>query len=133
MKEGVPAWSVVVVLFDSADNVLAISRGFNTRDLAMPGGDSIEEDDAPATTATRELFEETGVRALELRCFDQWEGERGQPVYAFHVPRWRGGRLRTSDEGKPFWANIKKLLHKQATFREHAERLLLRLEKVQAA
>jgi 8-oxo-dGTP pyrophosphatase MutT (NUDIX family) len=133
MKDSVPAWSVVVVAFDGPANVLAISRGFNPRDPAFPGGDSEAEDESPASTAKRELFEETGLTAMELRCMDQWTGDRGQPVFAFFVPRWRGPRLRTGAEGKPFWSRPERLLVKTATFRDTAQRLLAKLGRVKPA
>jgi 8-oxo-dGTP pyrophosphatase MutT (NUDIX family) len=130
MKEGIPAWSVVVVVFSGAHNVLAISRGFNTRDPSLPGGDSEPTDENPAATAKRELLEETGIAAVELRCMAQWKGERGQDVFAFFVPRWRGSRLRTSDEGKPFWARPQRLLAPTATYRDTAQMLLEKLGRV---
>jgi 8-oxo-dGTP pyrophosphatase MutT (NUDIX family) len=130
MKEGIPAWSVVVVVFSGPQNVLAIARNFNPRDPSFPGGDSEAIDENPAATARRELMEETGIEAIELRCMAQWEGERGQPVFAFFVPRWRGSRLRTSDEGKPFWARPARLLIKSATYRDTAQMLLEKLGRV---
>lgn len=127
-KEGTPAWSVVVVVFRDGD-VLAISRNFNPRDPSLPGGDSDPTDEDPGHTAARELFEETGIRAVELRAVDQWTGDRGQPVFAFIVPKWRGKRLRTSDEGKPFWTHPKSLLIPTATYRESAQRLFEKLTR----
>lgn len=123
-----------MVLFKGSRNVLAMTRGFNQRDPGFPGGDSEPEDEKPSVTAKRELFEETGIRATELRCMDQWVGERGQDVYAFFVPKWTSsGRLRTSDEGKPFWAHPDALLVKTATYREYAQRLLEKLGRVKPA
>ena len=133
MKDGTPAWSVVIVVFNGPRNVLAISRGFNTRDPGFPGGDSEDIDQTPAQTASRELFEETGVTAVELRCIDQWEGERGQPVFAFFVPRWKNTRLRTSDEGKPFWTRPENLLKKTAYYRDDAKRVFEKLALVTGA
>jgi 8-oxo-dGTP pyrophosphatase MutT (NUDIX family) len=133
MKDGVPAWSVVAVVFSGSHNVLAISRSFNTRDPGFPGGDSESFDTSPAATAKRELFEETGITALELRCMDEWVGERGQKVYAFFIPKWKGKRLRTSSEGKPFWTRPHRLLVKTATYRDSSQRLLEKLGRVQPA
>jgi 8-oxo-dGTP pyrophosphatase MutT (NUDIX family) len=129
MKPGVPAWSAVAVVF-KGNSVLGISRQFNTRDPGLPGGDSEIFDEHPADTAKRELYEETGIEAVELRCIDQWYGERGQPVFAFHVTRWRGGRLRTSAEGKPFWSRPERLIVNTATYRNEAQRLLTLLGKL---
>ena len=130
MKPGVPAWSVVVVAFRGPHHVLAITRAFNTRDPGLPGGDSEPQDATPADTARRELLEETGMTATELRCMDQWTGERGQPVFAFFAPKIRGARLRASPEGKPFWTSPKRLMIKTATYRETAARLFAKLGRM---
>lgn len=129
MKPGIPAWSVLTIVF-KGPHVLAISRNFNQRDPAFPGGDSEPSDPSPADTAMRELYEETGIQAMELRLMEQWEGDRGQPVFAFFVPRWQGSRLRTSDEGKPFWARPEKFTVPTATFRETSQILLQKLGKL---
>ena len=120
-----------MVVLSGAHNILAISRNFNTRNPGLPGGDSESFDDSPADTARRELYEETGIQAVELRCMDQWTGERGQPVFAFIVPKWKGSRLRTSDEGKPFWTRPRRLLIKSAAYRDSAQRILEKLGRVQ--
>jgi 8-oxo-dGTP pyrophosphatase MutT (NUDIX family) len=119
-----------VVVFSGPYNVLAVARNFNARDPALPGGDSISSDTSPADTAKRELYEETGIRAVELRCMDEWIGERGQPVYAFFVPVWKGVRLRTSSEGKPFWTRPQRLIAKTAQFHAYAEHLLGKLGRL---
>jgi 8-oxo-dGTP pyrophosphatase MutT (NUDIX family) len=130
MKPGTPAWSVVMVVPKGGSGILAVNRGFNPRDPALPGGDSEEADESPAATAARELFEETGIKALELRCMAQWVGERGQPVFAFFVPRWQGSHLRVSEEGKPFWAHPRSLVAKTAYFRDDARKLLEQLGRI---
>jgi 8-oxo-dGTP pyrophosphatase MutT (NUDIX family) len=130
MKEGVPAWSVVVVVSNGNNDVLAISRGFNLQDPALPGGDSEPFDESPVQTAARELYEETGLRAQgEANCIDSWTGERGQPVFAFYVSQWRG-RLRTSSEGKPFWTQPKNLLARGAYYRDEAKRVFEKLQEL---
>jgi 8-oxo-dGTP pyrophosphatase MutT (NUDIX family) len=126
MKDGTPAWSVVVLAFQGR-RVLTLSRGFNARNPCLPGGDSEEGDLTPAATAARELLEETGVQALELKCIDTWVGERDQPVYAFYAPRWKGKRLRTSSEGKPYWNDPRGLIIPTAEFRESAAKLFEKL------
>lgn len=128
MKEGTPRWSAVVVAFNGA-NILAVSRGYIPRDPAMPGGDATDEDTSPAATAAREMFEETGLRARELRLMDVWEGTRGQKVYVFFVPRWQG-RLRSSSEGKAYWSTTANVLRRSATFRFEARRILEKLQRL---
>lgn len=130
MKSVVPAWSVVVAVPNKHGSFLAISRGFAVRDPALPGGDSEDTDATPAQTAAREVFEETGVRVLDLKCIDSWQGDRGQPVYAFVAGHWRGKRLRTSAEGKPFWASPRGLTQKTAYYREEARRVFEKLSQM---
>lgn len=132
MKPGTPAWSVVCVVFNGPFSVLAVSRAFNLRDPALPGGDSELDDATPAQTAARELYEETGLQAVELRCMDRWVGDRGQPVFAFFIAKWRS-RLRSSDEGKPFWTKPETLFVKSALYREEALRLMKKLGRIKAA
>ncbi len=123
----IPAWSVVVVVFNKHEHVLAISRNFNPRDPGLPDGDSLPTDQTPAQTAARVLFEKTGLTALELRCVDQWEGSLDQQVYVFVVPRWKGARPRTTDSGKPFWTAPEGLFVRTALFREEAKRIFDKL------
>jgi len=118
-----------VAVVPNGPHVLAITRGFNPKDPSFPGGDSEPTDDTPAETAQRELFEETGIIAQELRAIDQWVGERGQPVFAFFVPQWQG-RLRASNEGKPFWTPPQRLLVSTATYSASALRLMEKLGRV---
>jgi 8-oxo-dGTP pyrophosphatase MutT (NUDIX family) len=132
MQDAIPAWSVVLVV-PQGKNVLALSRSFNVRDPALPGGDSEEADETPAATAVRVLLEETGLRAVELKCIDQRVGERGQPVFAYFIPRWRGSRLRVSDAGKPFWTHPSALTVKTAQFREIAQQLFDKLSELVVA
>lgn len=103
-----------------------LTRNFNPRDPSLPGGDSEDTDATPADTARRELFEETGIVAQELRCVDKYEGERNQPVFVFAITRW-AGKPRIGNEGKPFWGNPRNLLSKTATFKEEAARILGKL------
>ena len=130
MKPGVPAWSVVLVVPRGSHEILAVSRSFNLRDPALPGGDSEEGDQSPAETAQRVLYEETSLRAQELKCIDRWEGEREQPVFVFYVPKWAGKRLRVSDKGKPYWTGMRTLLVKTATFRDDAQRIFNTMGRV---
>lgn len=130
MKDGIPAWSVVVVVVNKNDRVLAITRNFSARNPALPGGDSVESDVSPAATARRELFEETGVTARSLRCVERWDGERGQSVFVFFVPKWTGGRLRASPEGKPFWTTPETLFKNTAQYSGDAKKIFATLEQL---
>jgi hypothetical protein len=132
MKDVVPAWSVVLIV-PQGKNVLALSRSFNVRDPALPGGDSEADDASPAATAARVLLKEAGLRAVELKCVDQIVGEREQPVFVFFIPQWRGSRLRVSDAGKPFWTAPRALTVKTAQFKETAQLLFEKLSALVAA
>lgn len=125
MKDVTPAWSAVVVV-PKGRNVLILNRGFVPRDPALPGGDSEPQDKTPAETARRELYEESGLVALEVKCIDEWTGERGQPVYVFLVLRWKG-RVRSSSEGKPFFGAPARLLLPTAKYHQDAARVLERV------
>jgi len=132
VKPGIPAWSCVAIV-RRAQEFLVVSRGFNVRNPAFPGGDSEPSDENPAFTAARELYEETGVRALKLRCIDRWVGDRNQPVFAFLVYEYRDvPRLRVSEEGKPYWTTAGGLLTPGADYRKDAERLLQKLSTLPA-
>ena len=133
VKPGTPAWSCVAVV-QRGTEFLVLSRGFNVRNPAFPGGDSEPTDESPAFTAARELYEETGVRAVKLRCIDRWVGDRNQPVFAFLVYEYRATpRLRVSEEGKPYWAPGHVLLTPGSDYRKDAERLLHKLNVSPAA
>ncbi len=57
---GEPVKSATVLLQNDQGQILAVSRGKDTRDWGMPGG-WIEPDEDPAQAAARELYEETGI------------------------------------------------------------------------
>jgi 8-oxo-dGTP pyrophosphatase MutT (NUDIX family) len=128
-KDNTPLWSVVIVVFNDRGHVLSLTRNFDLRDLAMPGGHCAAVDVDPQQTAIRVLQEETGLRvktyADALQISDpiaDWVGDLGQPVYAFRVYDV-GGKLRTS-KGKPVWVRPKMLFAASCTFREKARELL---------
>jgi ADP-ribose pyrophosphatase YjhB (NUDIX family) len=123
-----PFWSVVAVVFNDRGHVLALTRNFDQRDLAMPGGHCGEVDGDPQQTVLRVLREETGLRikthnnALQVETLAEWKGAQGQPVYAFQVYDYEG-KLRTS-KGKPVWVRPKMLFAAGCTFRKEARELL---------
>lgn len=129
MKPGVPAWSVVIVVTKGPHEFLVLTRNFNPRDPALPGGDSEDSDSAPAESARRELLEETGLVAQELRCIDRFEGDRGQPVFVFVATKW-SGKPRIGNEGKPYWSSPLALMTKTATYRQEARSILQKLGRI---
>ncbi len=124
-KNTPPPWSVVVVVFDSRNRVLALSRHFNRKDIALPGGDcDPEKDGSPFQTAGRELHEETGlIPGSDCRELAVWKGDRGQDVHAIHIKTVRGN-MRPSGEGKPFWSPIEALFGARCFYQEKARELL---------
>lgn len=129
MTEPEKDYSVVILVMRGTEHVLAITRNFDIKNPALPGGNAEPGDETPAASAARELREETGIQALALTFLEQWIGERGQPVYAFYAPKWRG-HLRTSSAGKPYWTKPTNLLAKTAQFGDIALKLLDQLGRV---
>lgn len=66
------------VIFDGAGRVLLVHHTYGRRNWELPGGGS-EPGEAPDQTATRELFEETGLR-VEL---DRLTGVYFEPGHHF--------------------------------------------------
>jgi len=80
--------------------VLAVSRGEDMSNMNMPGG-TVELGEDPLETAKRELFEETGLEALEIfPVYSQVNG--GWLVTTYRVPSYKG-TLKGSWEGHPSW------------------------------
>jgi len=118
-------WSVALVV-PRGQQYLAIARNFNPRDVNLPGGNSDPEDTEPVQTAIRELFEESGLRTQppQLHLLEARPNERGVLTYAYLVKGYRG-RLRASEEGKPFWtAQLHMFSAPSSTFSKHNLRLV---------
>lgn len=89
------------------DRILAVSRGSDASNLNMPGG-AVELGEDVATAAARELWEETGLRALEL--FPVFvRKNNGYLVTTYKVTAY-SGELRPSEEGVPSWERPETLL-----------------------
>lgn len=131
MKEQ-SAWSVVLVV-PRGTLLLAQARRFVSRDRNFPGGDSEADDRNAAHTASRLLQEETGLlsRPEDFQMLDTWTGERGQPVYAYLVTRFRG-RPRASGKGKVFWTKkYESLMTVTCTFAPYNTRVIQKLMEIQ--
>lgn len=125
MRATTPRWSVALVV-PRGQQYLAIARHFNPRDVNLIGGDAEPEDTEPVQTAIRELFEESGLRTQphQLQLLEAQPNERGRLTYAYLVKAYRG-RLRSSEEGKPFWtAQLHRFSSPSSTFSKHNLRLV---------
>jgi len=91
---------VARVLVVDHGRVLAVAHGGDFSRCGIPGG-GVDPGERPWDAAARELWEETGLRVLELcEVVVVEEHDRRTFVYAGCVH----GALRPSDEGVPFWA-----------------------------
>jgi len=123
-----PRWSVVVVV-SNGEHILAVARGFDPKDINLPGGNDLEDDKTPIETLRRVVPETTGIVVRSYHRMDTWKGDMSQPVYAFFVPKW-SGKPHSSSAGKTFWAKPQQLVAESATFAPHNKRLLKTLMRV---
>ena len=123
-----PRWSVVAVV-SRGDEILAVARKFDPKDVNLPGGHDREEDLNPPHTLRRVVLEETGVRVRQYHLMTSWQGDMGQPVYAYFVSTF-GGRARSSTSGKTLWAKPAQLVKDGSTFQVFNKQLLKTLMRV---
>jgi 8-oxo-dGTP diphosphatase len=95
-----PHVSAIVACVDDAGRVLIVKQtaGPFAGAWLLPGG-SVEEGERPEDAARRELFEETGYRARDLRPVARYEVQSAPAVNNFHflVHLFRSGKV----EGTP--------------------------------
>lgn len=86
MSSRATAASVLVLARD--ERILGITRGFDMRDIGLPGGRAEASDASAAHTASRELREETGVlvapETLQVLVVKEWH----QTFWAPEVTSW---------------------------------------------
>src|SRR3954451_11781731 len=99
MRREFSAGGVVVRKLKGRWMVAAIRPGGKKPGVwALPKG-AVDPGEEPASTAVREVFEETGVLARldtklgDVRYVYTWDGERVFKVVSFYLLRYSGGRL----------------------------------------
>jgi len=106
-EEQIQPIEFVVVFIKRADGkILGVTRGQNVFNINMPGG-GVDPGEDPDDAAKRELWEETGYIASEVR-----EIYREGKVVAFKVLDLTGS-LRSSSEGKAAWVDEEAILNSQ--------------------
>ena len=115
--------TAVTALLIHEGRVLSVSRKNDPHDLGLPGG-SVERDqnETPEAAAARELLEETGLVAEDLRLvFERQDGEHF--VQTFRVMKW-SGTISTKETGVVAWAPPWKILEKACkSFRDYNRQL----------
>lgn len=101
-----------VVVPDGRGRFLAILQGHKKRKVAFPGG-HLEAGESPAEAAARELWEETGLRALRLVPLCQVQGD-GRLTHVFEAVA--EGMPTSSREGTVVWRSVDEFL--QGTYGE---------------
>lgn len=119
------------ILIIERGRILACSRKDNPDDFGLPGG-KCEEGEGFEDAAIRELFEETGLKAIDLHyVFERQDGE-------FHVktfmPEKYFGTIPSDEEqkkkkeGRVKWVTVEELL--QGSFGEYNRNLLKHLKVI---
>lgn len=109
-----------ILVTDGRGRFLAVLQHDKKRRVAFPGG-HLEPGETPAQTAVRELFEETGLRATELRELGRVVGD-GRETFLFAATTT--GMPRRSQEGAVLWTRPESFVQgKYGPFCEHAFRL----------
>jgi 8-oxo-dGTP pyrophosphatase MutT (NUDIX family) len=101
----------VIVLIENEDGeILAVSRGIDMNDMNLPGG-SVKLGESLRSAASRELWEETGLRVQEMMpVYSGMEEDGGHFVTVYRVFSYTGN-LSHSTEGYPDWVTPRELLY----------------------
>lgn len=99
-----------ILYVENDGKILAVSRGEDITNMNMPGG-GIETGETPAEAAKRELWEETGLKVVEMfPLFSKISA--GREIHFFKVTKFQG-RLKSSEEGIAKWVDPEILLQGQ--------------------
>lgn len=101
--------------------ILAVSRKDNPKDLGLPGG-KVEPGESCSQAAERELLEETGIKAKDLKFVFARECP-GKVTYwtATYTAEMENQMPKRSEEGVVKWASPKELT--EGSFGEYNKKL----------
>ncbi len=107
--------------------VLGVSRKDNHNDFGLPGG-RIEPRETPEQCMVRELYEETGLRAIDWHLvFEAYEENRKVRAATYMVTKFEGC-ISTQEAGVAAWVPSLKLVDETSTFRDFNKALFKVLE-----
>lgn len=105
VKAEMPKAACVLIVADDG-KILAVSRKNDPTDFGMPGG-KVDHPESPAQAAGRELYEETGLRASNLKqVFVDNDGEYETYTFIGEVT----GEIDTPESGVIRWVSPKVLV-----------------------
>lgn len=113
--------AAVVLIMSEDGYVLSVSRKDNPLQCGMPGG-KIDGDEEPIEAARRELKEETGLDAVDLREIYCDVDEEGYEVHTFACEA--AGEINTDEAGLIRWVRPEVLLDpEQCPWTHYMEKL----------
>lgn len=105
VKTELPKAACVLIMSDDG-KILAVSRKNDPTDFGMPGG-KVDHPESPAQAAARELYEETGLTATNLKqVFVNDDGEYETYTFIGEV----AGEIDTPESGVIRWVTPKVLV-----------------------
>jgi len=107
-------FSAGVVCIDDEGRVLAVTRGDDESNWGLPFG-ACDPGETPEQTAVREAFEETGLEVYALR--EIYRAKAFTMTAVCYLAKSRG-TLRASEEGRPAWIDLDRLLLPSCTYAE---------------
>ena len=116
--------AVICLVFDEQGRVLTVSRPEPPQEMSIPGG-MVDQNEDPATTAWRELYEETGVSICDLRYRTQLVSPfDGRPVQVFVAGGYEGEAYAAEPDTKVEWMSVEDLVRQSQIYRPCLESLI---------
>ena len=99
-------FAVCLLVRNKSGEILAVSRKNNPNDFGLPGG-KVDPGETPVGAAAREMMEETGLTAKNLKLvFTRFEGDKKVSTYSADIE----GKISTSEAGVVKWVQPEILL-----------------------